>query len=38
VVADNKVIEHLNLEQLPGPDQVTRDFDVRFRWVGSPLG
>src|ERR1051325_8632205 len=28
--SDNDVIEHLDLEQLPGADQISRNLDVRF--------
>ena len=30
--AEDHVVEHFDLEQLPGADQVARHFDVGFRW------
>ena len=31
IVADDYVVEHLDLEQLPGPNQVPGHLDVRLR-------
>ena len=31
-VPDDDVVEHFDFEQLPGPNKVAGEFDVRFRW------
>ena len=31
-VADDDVVEHFDLQELPGPDEVAGDPDVGFRW------
>lgn len=33
-VADDDVVEDLDLQQLPGPDEVTRDLDVGWGRLG----
>ncbi len=35
-IADDYVVEDFDFEKLAGADEVTGDFDVRFRWSGFP--
>ena len=32
-IAHDDVVQNLDFEKLPGPDEVAGHFDVRFRWL-----